>query len=188
MSPAHRAGSGRAPEDDLAAPPFAAWLEGMREALAGRRESDVPCGDCTACCRASQFVHLDADETAALARIPRELQFPAPGLPTGHMLLGYDEHGACPMLTATGCSIYDHRPRACRTYDCRIFAATGVEVDDPRQADVARQARRWVFAFPDPADEAARAALRQRVDVVRATGAGKPRAIEIAVRAVDGPT
>ena len=28
-----------------------------------------------------------------------------------------------------GCSIYDHRPRTCRTFDCRVFAAAGVAVD-----------------------------------------------------------
>ncbi len=176
--------SGVGSDGDLAAPPFTTWLAGMREALRGEHDSDVPCGECTACCRASQFVHVEADETDALARIPRALQFPAPGRPPGTVLLGYDEHGACPMLTAAGCSIYDDRPRACRMYDCRIFPATGVEVDDPHQTDVARQARRWTFTYPSAADHEAQAALRREVQRVRDSVPSRPGAVEVAVRAV----
>ena len=32
------------------------------------------------------------------------------------------------MLVDGRCSIYEHRPRTCRTYDCRIFTATGLDV------------------------------------------------------------
>ena len=56
---------------------------------------------------------------------PAALRFPRPGRPKGHVVLGYDEHGRCPMLGDHGCTIYEHRPRTCRTYDCRVFAATG---------------------------------------------------------------
>ena len=66
------------------------------------------------------------------------------------MLLGYDERGHCPLLVDGGCSIYDHRPRACRTYDCRVFVASGVEVDEPEKAGVAERARRWRFSYREP--------------------------------------
>ena len=52
------------------------------------------------------------------------------------------------MLIDNRCSIYEHRPQTCRTYDCRIFAATGVRLDDDEKELIARQTRRWRFSFP----------------------------------------
>src|SRR4029079_18414171 len=137
---------------------FGSWLAGLQEALDGgasseraRREVDVdvdvPCGSCTACCTSSQFVHVGPDEVDALAHIPADLLFPAPGLPAGHRVLGYDERGHCPMLVDGACSIYPPRPRPCRTYDCRIFAATDIDLaaEDPPKASIGARARRWRF-------------------------------------------
>ena len=131
----------------LPAGDFDAWLEDMQEALAGRGESDVPCGECTACCTSSQFVHIRPDETDALARIPAALLFSAPGLPAGHVLMGYDSRGHCPMLIDGACSIYAHRPRTCRTYDCRVFAAARTQDPDPAKADISHRAIRWRFTY-----------------------------------------
>ena len=83
---------------------FGDWLDGMERVLAGRGESEVPCGGCTACCRSSQFIPVGPEETDALAHIPAELLFPAPRRPPGHLLLGYDERGHCPMLVDDRCS------------------------------------------------------------------------------------
>ena len=77
--------------------------------------------------------------------IPRALLFPAPGLPPGNLVMGYDETGCCPMLVCSRCTIYEHRPTACRTYDCRIYAAAGVSAD---RADIAAQVARWRFSYP----------------------------------------
>ena len=129
-------------ERDLAAGNFSSWMIEIQGAIRGERGSNVPCGGCTACCTSSQFVHIEPDETDTLAHIPAELLFPAPRLPRGHVVLGYDERGHCPMLIDNTCSIYEHRPRTCRTYDCRIFAAVGLEIDDDDQVLIARQARR----------------------------------------------
>lgn len=136
---------------------FGEWVAELRGALHGERDADVPCGECDACCRSSQFVHIAPDEADALAHIPAELLFPAPRAPRGHVLMGYDARGRCPMLTDTGCSIYAHRPRTCRTYDCRVFAATDVSPDDDgdaTKADIARRARRWRFEHPAADDRA----------------------------------
>lgn len=138
---------------------FAAWLDGMDAALRGERTADVPCGDCRACCASHQFVEIGPDETDTLAHVPAPLRFPAPRRPPGHVLLGYDEDGRCPMLTASGCGIYEHRPRACRTYDCRIFAATGVDVSGDKP-EVAARAARTRFRVEGAADEEALAAVR----------------------------
>ena len=133
--------------EDLPAGEFSAWLHAMQSALRGEGGSDVPCDGCTACCTSSQFVHIGPDETETQSRIPSELLFPAPRMPVGHVLLGYDERGRCPMLTDDGCSIYEHRPRTCRTYDCRVLPATGLEIDDDDKTLIARRARRWRFDF-----------------------------------------
>lgn len=129
----------------------------MQAALRGTADADVACGTCTACCASSQFVHVGPDEADARAHIPAALLFPAPRMPAGHSVLGYDERGRCPMLGEHGCTIYAHRPRTCRTYDCRVFPATGVPCDKPA---VAERAVRWRFALDGPADVAARDAVR----------------------------
>ena len=147
---------------------FASWSAGMQRALAGGEDAAVPCGSCTACCRSSQFVHIGPDETDALAHIPSELQFPAPRLP-GHVLLGYDENGHCPMLVDGGCSIYEHRPRTCRTYDCRIFPATGV-APDPDKPAIARRAGRWRFDLSTDADRIEHEAVQAAARYVRERG------------------
>jgi len=107
----------------------------------------VPCGTCTACCRSSMFIHIQPDETRTLERIPRALLFPAPGRPKGHVVMGYDDQGHCPMLVDNKCSIYEDRPRTCRSYDCRVFAATGVQVDPQTQPDIAQRAGAWEFQY-----------------------------------------
>jgi len=139
---------------------FTTWLGDIGAAIRGERDSDVPCGDCTACCEASQFIHVGPDEADTLAHIPAALLFPAPGLPSDHRLMGYDAHGRCPMLLDRRCSIYAHRPRTCRTYDCRVFAAADVVDDDPTKEAVAGRARRWRFDEPLAADVALHGAVR----------------------------
>jgi hypothetical protein len=172
-----------APDGPLDAGDFGDWLADMGRALHGERDAPVPCGGCTACCRSSQFVAIGPDETDTLAHVPPRLLFPAPGRPAGHVLLGYDERGRCPLLTDDGCSIYEHRPRTCRTYDCRVFAAAGVDVDDgdARTTPIGLQARRWRFTYAGADDRRAHAAVR---DTARSLRARAPSATQLAVRAV----
>jgi Fe-S-cluster containining protein len=169
---------------DLDAGAFSLWLAEMLGALRGERESKVPCNGCTACCTSSQFVHIEPDETDTLAHIPQELLFPAPLAPDGHVLLGYDEQGHCPMLIDDKCSIYEHRPRTCRTYDCRIFPATGITVgaDDPDSHAIARRARRWRFSFPSDTDRAEYEAVRAAASSL---AEGKTSATQRAVVAIE---
>jgi hypothetical protein len=67
------------------------------------------------------------------------------------------------MLKDSGCSIYEHRPRTCRDFDCRTLAATTLVLDHAQQA-IAEQAQRWRFEYPRDEDD------RQHV-AVRATAA-----------------
>ncbi len=144
-------------EQHLPAGAFSSWLTGVQDAIRQRRGSLVPCNGCTACCTSSQFIPIAPEETDTLSHIPADLLFPAPRRPPGHVVLGYDERGHCPMLLDNRCSIYEHRPNACRTYDCRVLTAAGVDGgSDP----VARQARRWQFDLPTPADGNEQLAVR----------------------------
>ena len=161
----------------LGAGDFGAWLDDMRAAVRGEQDAVVPCGECTACCTSSQFVHVGPDETDALAHIPPELLFPAPGFPDGHVLMGYDEHGHCPMLEHGRCTIYEHRPRTCRSYDCRVFAAADVV---PDAAAIAARVAEWRFSYPTSDDLAAHEAVK----TAAREAAGVRNATERALRAV----
>ncbi|MBI3797512.1 MAG: YkgJ family cysteine cluster protein [Deltaproteobacteria bacterium] len=127
----------------------------------------MPCGECNACCRSFYFIHIRPEETQTLARIPRELLFAAPGLPEGHVLLGYDENGHCPMLIDNKCSIYAYRPLTCRTYDCRIFPAAGLAAGDDDKALITQQIRRWQFSFPTKLDHNQQAAVQAAARFLR---------------------
>ncbi len=192
-SPADNDGRGTGAQHVDDGPPLDAgvlseWLDGMQRVFRDGGDSDVPCGECTACCTASQFVQIGPEETDALAHIPAELLFPAPRMPRGHVVMGYDERGRCPMLGERGCSIYEHRPQTCRTYDCRLFAATGVE---PADAGIAARTVRWRFDRPTEADVVLGTALRAAAQYWREHGAGDGVAIrsstptELALRAVE---
>jgi Fe-S-cluster containining protein len=149
---------------DLPAGRFSTWLRRTRDAQVDDSGADVPCGECIACCRSSYFIHVAPEESQTLARIPGELLFPATGLPKGNVVLGYDENGRCPMLQDDACSIYEHRPLTCRTYDCRVFAAAGIEAD---RAEIAQRARCWKFSYAAEEDREQHAAVQAAARFLR---------------------
>jgi Fe-S-cluster containining protein len=180
----------RTSDDELPAGAFLPWLDEIDGAVRGERDAEVACGTCTACCTAAQFVHIGPEETDALAHIPKALLFRAPRLPRGHVLMGYDEQGRCPMLGADGCSIYAHRPRTCRTYDCRVFPAAGIAPNDGDKALIAERARRWRFEYPGGAGRSEHAAVRAAAGFladhpeVLPVGVGASNTTQLAVLAV----
>lgn len=137
---------------DLPAGDFSAWLRHARQVLCVYEETVVACGECHACCSSSYFIHIRPEETQTLRRIPKALLAPAPGMPKGYKLLGYDQQGCCPMLKNGQCSIYVNRPRTCRNYDCRVFTAAGIDAGGEDKIGVTRQARRWKFSYPTQLD------------------------------------
>jgi hypothetical protein len=170
-------------ERELDAGPFAEWRARLLDALATGGAMDVPCGTCTACCRSGFFIHIEPDEVATLRRIPKALRFPAPGRPAGHVVLGYDEHGRCPMLVDDRCSIYEDRPRTCRQFDCRVLAATDL-VDDDKPL-VSAQAARWRFSHPTDRDRAQHDAVRAvAVAVSTRGGSASGPVVQVALAAV----
>jgi hypothetical protein len=161
----------------------------MRAALSGSAGMNVACGDCRGCCTSSYFIKVRAHETTALARIGANNLRPVPGATNGSMLMGFDEHGHCLMFANGSCSIYQDRPETCRTYDCRIFTATGLSAG-PERSVINERIGRWRFDYPSDRDRdehravtAAANYLRQHP--VRFPGGRVPsRPSEIAVLAV----
>lgn len=147
----------RPAQTPLSAGSFSAWLRRVRTAQLDDEGIDVPCGGCDACCRSSYFIHIGPEETETLTHTPGELLFAAPGLAKGNVLLGYDKNGRCPMLGGDGCSIYEHRPATCRTYDCRVFAAAGIAAD---REPISQRVRGWVFSYPTDDDRREHAAVQ----------------------------
>ena len=138
---------------------FSEWLQHFIRVQRAGEVMDVPCGTCTLCCTSSYFIHIRPDEQETLARIPKALLFPAPGLPKGHRLMGYNEHGHCPMFIENRCLIYEYRPQTCRSYDCRIFPATGLSPEKERPC-LTHHAERWKFDFNSEEDHRRFAAVR----------------------------
>lgn len=131
----------------LSAGDFTNWLKEITLAQKTTRGMDVPCNTCNACCRSSYFIHIQPEEKETLHAIPKELLFPAPGMPKGHFVMGYDKNGFCPMFKENKCSIYNNRPLTCRNYDCRVFSVTGLKPEDDSKKEIVLQSDRWQFSF-----------------------------------------
>lgn len=132
---------------------FSEWLRRIRKTFRTEEGIEVDCGACTACCSSSYFIRIWPDESEALARINKKLLVPAPGLPKGQVLMGYDKQGRCPMLKDGKCSIFEYRPRTCRKYDCRIFPAAGLTKSDNNCPKIDKQLRLWKFDYPTKRDK-----------------------------------
>jgi uncharacterized protein len=150
----------------LPAGDFSTWLQGMRRALAGGPGMQVACGDCVGCCTSSYYIKVRPAEFEALRRIGPEHLIPTPGEPQGTWLMGYDAQGHCPMFRAGGCSIYAHRPDTCRTYDCRIFTAAGMNAGDGRRVINERVAR-WRFEYASEASRQEHRAVTAAANFLR---------------------
>ena len=89
-------------------------LTGERSELAALT-STVNCRSCRACC-------VDFVETSLLTGDSGD------GLDTeirdGKRFLRKKANGECVHLQDGGCSVYEHRPSACRVFDCRDFAVS----------------------------------------------------------------
>jgi hypothetical protein len=91
---------------------LAAWWRG--------EAGPVACGGCTACCHYSGIV---VDEKRNRKHLPYLL---TERNRDGELVLRQRPDGACIHLGEQGCSVYEHRPTVCRSFDCRAFAAMGL--------------------------------------------------------------
>jgi uncharacterized protein len=169
-------------EDDTGRPElpaggFSDWLHRTRRAQLEGGGACVPCGECIACCTSSYFIHVGPGESRTLRHIPQELLFPAPGRPRGNVVLGYDEQGRCPMLVDGRCSIYEHRPRTCSDYDCRVFAAAGIQAGDGDKQLIDQRARRWRFSYPTERDRGEHLAVQAAAKFLRERAGSFPAGV-----------
>ncbi len=139
---------------------FADWLGRFRASLQGHAGIDVPCGDCTGCCTSGYSIQLRPHETATRAHIPEHLLARPAGFPREHATLAALPDGCCPMLRDGRCTIYAHRPQTCLDYDCRIFAAAGIDAGGQDKAVINRRVHAWRFTYPTDDDRRAHAAVR----------------------------
>lgn len=163
---------------------FGAWLDAMQAVLRGQQDADVPCDGCVGCCVSSYPIPLRPDDRVALANVPdRYLQLP---VGPGTARMGYREDGSCPMLRASQCTIYADRPRTCRDYDCRIYAATNLLPDGDRPV-IQERVREWRFDFTSLAERTNSEALQRAAHFIRSNAELFPpglRAHSAAVAAV----
>jgi Fe-S-cluster containining protein len=138
----------------------------MRAALSGGAGMEVACGDCRGCCTSSYFIKVRPHETAALAHIGADNLRPIPGATSGNLLMGFDERGHCFMFANGGCSIYQHRPETCRTYDCRVFAAAGMNAGAEKSAINERIAQ-WEFEYASDQDREEHRAVTATANFLR---------------------
>jgi hypothetical protein len=138
-----------------------------REALRGTRGSTVPCGDCTGCCTSSYSLEVRPTDAAALAQIPAKSLFRSQGSVPGNWTVRPNADGTCPMLSCGKCTIYAQRPQTCLDYDCRVFAAAGIEAGGEDKAVINRRVRQWRFGFSSDADRQAQAAIRAAAAFIR---------------------
>lgn len=110
---------------------------------------DIPCGDCSACCRSGVPIFED-DGT----EMPKR------------------EDGACAYLRPEGgCSRHATRPEHCRLYTCTLDAIAGVVTDNEL---INEAMARWDWDLSDPADRefVERARLQERLDLHGGDGEG----------------
>ncbi len=151
----------------VAAGPFGEWLAEVRASLRGESGTSVPCGDCVGCCVSSYFIPIRPQDTQAFSAIPPHLLVSAPGQPSGHAMMGYLDDGSCPMLHAGKCSIYGQRPQTCRDYDCRIFAAAGIDAGGADKAVINKRVREWQFTYPSHTDQLAHIAVKSAATFIQ---------------------
>lgn len=147
---------------------FSSWLRGFQTSLRDGTDNDVACGDCVGCCTSSYFIHVGPEEKDSLKRIPPETGIPAPGMPKGHLLMGYKPDGRCPMLGEDRrCTIYPYRPKTCRAYDCRIFAAAGITAGGADKSVINERVKSWTFEYSSEADRRTHRSVKQAAKFIR---------------------
>jgi uncharacterized protein len=152
--------------EPLPAGGFSDWLRAMRAALSGNAGMDVACGSCRGCCTSSYFIKVRAHEKDALAHIGADNLRPVPGTTNGNMLMGFDEQGHCFMFANGNCSIYAHRPETCRTYDCRVFTAAGMNAGEGK-TEINERISRWQFDYPQQQDRDEHRAVTAAANFIR---------------------
>lgn len=147
---------------------FGAWLRKALDALRGSAGSEVPCGDCTGCCTSFYSIEVRPTDAAVLEHMPPKSLFRAHRNVAGNWTVRPNADGTCPMLSCGRCTIYARRPQTCLDYDCRVFAAAGIEAGGADKAVINRRVREWRFQYSTDEARWAHAAVKTAAAFVRA--------------------
>lgn len=82
--------------------------------------TDILCTSCGLCCDGSLFADVElgrGDEASSLEALGLEIEDAG----DGHRGLLLQP---CRALKGTRCSVYEHRPKCCRTFECRLLQET----------------------------------------------------------------
>lgn len=123
-----------------------------RSSSGERVDASVPCNGCKSCCH-----HEDVEVRAEQERAEDLRYLDLVQTQEGRTVLRKRDDGACAHLVSSGCAVYDHRPRACRMYDCRIRAIAGLTM---RYGETEHTAPAWAFRPQSPQDLATMSVLR----------------------------
>src|SRR5205823_2577695 len=107
----------------------------------------VPCNGCRMCCYHPR-VELEPEENVTHLDVETHAD--------GSRTLRRREDGSCVHLGPEGCTVYAHRPRGCRTYDCRLFSFLGI-------VETAVPVPHWTFSARMREEKAVLFALRMAV-------------------------
>jgi uncharacterized protein len=127
----------------------------------------VPCGDCTGCCTSAYSIEVRPTDAAALEQIPAKSLFRSLGSAAGNWTVRPNTDGTCPMLSCGKCRIYGQRPQTCLDYDCRVFAAAGIDAGGEDKAVINRRVHEWRFRFVTDDDRRTHAAIRAAAAFIR---------------------
>jgi hypothetical protein len=105
---------------------------------AGTNASRVPCGGCTECC---YHKHVEVYPNQERPEDLPHLSYEADSESASGWRLRTRADGACIHLGEHGCTVYEHRPRACRRYDCRVWSWLGAS----DTFDGGHSSPAWVF-------------------------------------------
>ncbi len=153
---------------------FDLWLNDILLSFKSSKAVDVPCGDCRGCCSAGRFIHVIPSDRAALSVIPKQFLQIAPGMQSGHAVMGYLENGLCPMLKEGNCGIYLDRPSTCRSFDCRVLAAADLRIEGKWNARINERVEVWKFSFSTPESEAKFKAIKRAAHFIKHNAAAFP--------------
>lgn len=93
-----------------------------RNAAGKSASSRTPCNGCRECC---WYFKVEVDPLKENPSDLRRLDL-VQDLSGSGLVLRKNEDGSCVHLGEQGCTVYAHRPKACRVYDCRISAVVGL--------------------------------------------------------------
>ncbi|HVY93394.1 MAG TPA: YkgJ family cysteine cluster protein [Bryobacteraceae bacterium] len=85
--------------------------------MSSERHTEVPCNGCIECCRSGQGLFLHPEQGDDVASYRTRTMTGSAG--ESVFVLETTAAGACVYLGERGCTIYEHRPLLCRTFDCR---------------------------------------------------------------------